>query len=1047
MEPLNRHKTRKIRAELARWTSQWQSSNFRPRASPLFAALLIFVAAVHANVFYVKPTGVDGNSGLSWALAKRSITNALAATTAGDQVWVASGVYTQLVTLPAAVALYGGFSGTETTLAQRNWITNLSVIYGPSAGTTPALSINDGGPDTRVDGMAITAGHGVFGGGISCVSAGPVIANNFVFRNTADGAGGGIYIFGFLPLTGAQPIVTNNTVYQNLALGGNGSGAGIAVRGASPLIALNRVLDNLAAGNAGGIGCWKNCQGVIVNNIIEGNAASVESGNIAIGGGILASARDIDGTVVQNAISSPVIANNLIAANGAESGGGIALADAESGAANVVNNTIVANTGSGFYWGNTSPTNVNNLIAFNSTGLERVDSSPITLQNCDVYGNSVMASNTDYVGFPNATGSYGNISGDPSFANFSIGDFHLEPGSPCVDAGLTAAVLAGVPDIDGNARVQGLAVDIGAIESSGAVVNVPTPVIHVSPGGNDANDGLTWATAKRTVQGGISAAAAGIIEGGEVWVAQGTYAEHIAVPAFVYLYGGFTGTETSRAQRNFSAYPTILDGGGVHTVVLSQSAGYLVSALDGFIVQKGGVFTGGQIPGASAVAALGGGINCTVSAPIIANNLIRSNSIGNPFSNASESSGAGIYGYLAHARIIGNTIMRNENIDKVAGSGGGAYFLRSKPTIEQNVFRENHAKYGQAIFSNIGSARIVQNVIQTNWMYADGTLYMGGINGAVYIDGCQSFLIEGNLIEGNWADFGAGIDVDASQPGRIQNNLLLGNLAEDIQSGIGWGGGLFCGVLGGPGPGNVVVVNNTIVGNSSPGPLGSDQGGGISLDLVTNTMVLANNIVAFNSGGIYLYPSQVGPVVYANNCVTNPINYTLIAPGTGDLHLDPQFTNRAAGDFHLLASSPCIDAGIASNAPVSDKDGIPRPLDGNNDGLAAFDIGAFEFVNPTADTDHDGMPDWAELIAGTSPTDLNSVLKLRASRLVAGNAIALNWLSVTGRTYSVQFAPTVGSGWQLFSNNIPGTGAMLEVHDPLAVGSSNRLYRLGVVKN
>src|ERR1043166_549111 len=591
-------------------------------------ALLLCGSAVHANIFYVKTTGNDGNSGINWALAKRSITNALAATAVGDQVWVASGVYTQRVTLPARVALYGGFNGTETTLAQRNWITNLSVVYGTSAGTVPALSINDGGPDTRLDGMVITGGHGIFGGGISCVSAGPVIANNFRSHNTADGAGGVIYIFGFLPTTGAQPILTNNTVYQNLALGGNGSGAGVAVRGGSPLIALNRVLNNLAAGNAGGIGCWKNCQGVIVNNIIEGNAAGVESGNSAIGGGLLASARDIDGTFVENAVSSPVIANNLIAANGAESGGGVALADAELGAARVVNNTIVANTGSGFFWDNTSPTNINNLIAFNSAGLERFDGSLITLQNCDVYGNAVMAGNTDYLGLSNATGSNGNISGDPVFANSPIGDFHLEPSSPCVNAGLTASILPGVPDLESNPRVQGSGVDIGAFESSGAILNVPTPVIHVSPSGNDSNNGLTWAAAKRTVQGGISAAAGGTIEGGEVWVAQGTYIEHIAVPAFVYLYGGFTGSETSRAQRDFAVHPTILDGGGVPTIVLSQSAGDLVSARDGLTVQHGGVFTGGQIPTPSAPAALGGAINCTVSAPIIANNLIRSNSIG-----------------------------------------------------------------------------------------------------------------------------------------------------------------------------------------------------------------------------------------------------------------------------------------------------------------------------------------------------------------------------------------------------------------------------------
>ncbi len=155
-------------------------------------------------------------------------------------------------------------------------------------------------------------------------------------------------------------------------------------------------------------------------------------------------------------------------------------------------------------------------------------------------------------------------------------------------------------------------------------------------------------------------------------------------------------------------------------------------------------------------------------------------------------------------------------------------------------------------------------------------------------------------------------------------------------------------------------MNNTIVGNSAPGPSGSDQGGGISLDLVTNNLILANNVVAFDSGGIYRTPNTMTPAVFRNNCVTNPVNYVNLSPGAGDINTDPQFVNRAGGDFHLLGASPCIDSGKAQNAPLIDRDGVARPLDGNDDGLAAFDIGAYEYVNPLADTDHDGMADQAK---------------------------------------------------------------------------------------
>src|ERR1051326_1945090 len=163
------------------------------RIFAIFATLCFSATVGRAPPFCVKTNGDDSLSGASWALALRSITNAIARAAAGDEVWVASGIYTQRVALKASVALYGGFNGTETARDQRNWKTNLSWIYGASLGTV--VSINGGGPDTRLDGMAVTGGAGIFGGGISCSGAGAVLANNFIYGNTAQGGiGGGMYI-------------------------------------------------------------------------------------------------------------------------------------------------------------------------------------------------------------------------------------------------------------------------------------------------------------------------------------------------------------------------------------------------------------------------------------------------------------------------------------------------------------------------------------------------------------------------------------------------------------------------------------------------------------------------------------------------------------------------------------------------------------------------------------------------------------------------------------------------------------------------------------
>ena len=60
--------------------------------------------------------------------------------------------------------------------------------------------------------------------------------------------------------------------------------------------------------------------------------------------------------------------------------------------------------------------------------------------------------------------------------------------------------------------------------------------------------------------------------------------------------------------------------------------------------------------------------------------------------------------------------------------------------------------------------------------------------------------------------------------------------------------------------------------------------------------------------------------------------------GEGNITADPRFADLTIGNFHLGATSPCIDAGTPVMGLMVDIDGNSRPLG------FGFDIGADEFV-------------------------------------------------------------------------------------------------------
>jgi hypothetical protein len=90
-----------------------------------------------------------------------------------------------------------------------------------------------------------------------------------------------------------------------------------------------------------------------------------------------------------------------------------------------------------------------------------------TLNNCIVYFNTTYQDFRCRLNYcctaPLPSTGFGNITNSPLFVDLTAGDLRLQPNSPCINAGDNAYALPG-PDLDGNPRIAGSTVDIGAYE-------------------------------------------------------------------------------------------------------------------------------------------------------------------------------------------------------------------------------------------------------------------------------------------------------------------------------------------------------------------------------------------------------------------------------------------------------------------------------------------------------------------------------------------------------------------------------------------------------
>jgi len=313
--------------------------------------------------------------------------------------------------------------------------------------------------------------------------------------------------------------------------------------------------------------------------------------------------------------------------------------------------------------------------------------------------------------------------------------------------------------------------------------------------------------------------------------------------------------------------------------------------------------------------------------------------------------------------------------------------------------------------------------------------------GAMFLGGG---LIDRCIVRGNSNSNSCGGGVLLQFGPSIRNSLIYSNYTGHSMG----GGGLYVD--------DAWVDNCTIVGNQA-----ADQGGGISCGSRSR---VRNCIIYHNSAPVGSNYYLSSPTIVFTNCCTAPSN------GTACVTADPEFVNPGDGDFQLALTSPCIDAGLDIAVLTNDLAGMTRPLDGNRDSIARTDIGAYETLNPAADTDHDGLPDgWEfayfhhptgaereddndddrmsnieEYLAHTDPTNRESCLRLLAPPRLSpsGHGLVLQWSSDTGVVYRLDRCARVVDGRWHYVTNVRGAVFSTTVTDMTEKITSPLFYRI-----